>query len=306
VLEGPVTRVDPDTRRLFVMDQVVRVTDDTLLSEQGQLAALGPGATVEVSGYRNAHGEVVASRIDIASPRSGHSVIGRMKQRDARTGEIGGLLVSLASGMRVEKESDVLVRGLWDGGQLRAGTIAGDPSMEMLGRVDHAVVESLVHEPRRGDRLRVGMLQVRVTKATRIDGAPAALRIDQSVQVTGVPDRRSGLAAERIRITPAGRIQPLADRRPRPGDERAEKERRDSSPEPGRPERMERLEALAERAEPARVERSEPTRVERTEPTRVERPEPIRLELRIERPEKAQKPEKVEKPERSGSNGGRG
>ena len=138
-----------------------------------------------------------------------------------------------------------------------------------------------------------------MTKATRIDGAPAALRIDQSVQVTGVPDRRSGLAAERIRITPAGRIQPLADRRPRPGDERAEKERRDSSPEPGRPERMERLEALAERAEPARVERSEPTRVERTEPTRVERTEPTRIERTVER---LLRPERSD---RSGSNSGR-
>jgi hypothetical protein len=318
VLEGPITRVNAAAGTVHVMDQAVRVTDETMGRVREQLAELKPGATVEVSGHRNARGEVVASRMDFAPPRSGHSVIGRMKQNSARSGAIGGLEIALPAS-RGSGESDVMVRGLWDGGALRAGNVTEDPAMHLLGRADRAVVESLVQEPRRGDRLRVGALQVRMTKATRIEGTPAAaLRIDQSVQVTGVPDRRSGMAAERIRITPAGRLQTQqADRRTAPAEQAAA---RAEGADPGRHERMgrdnpsalrvERVErqerdtAIPERAE--RVERREPARVERPEPTRVERPEIERIvERLVERPERAEKVERPERSDRSGSNSGR-
>jgi hypothetical protein len=301
VLEGPVTRADPDTRTVFVMDQPVRVTDETMMPEQVQLAALGPGATVEVSGYRNAHGQVVASRIDMAPPRSAHSAIGRMKQRDARTGEMGGLLVALPAGMHVQKQSDVLVRGLWDGGQLRAGTIAGDPSMEMLARVERVVVESLVHEARRGDRLRIGAHQIRIGRQTRIEPAARSLRIDQRVRVTGLPDNRRGIAAERIVAAPSASARGMADQRRRPGDdrERAEKELDRSAQPVRRPDRFERPEpVLAERVERVESPRAERVRTERPEPTRVERPEPTRIERiteRLERPERSERSERGER-----------
>jgi hypothetical protein len=314
VLEGPVTRVDAAAGTVHVMDQAVRVTDETMGPVRDQLAELRPGATVEVSGHRNARGEVVASRMDFAPPRSGHSVIGRMRQNSGRSAAIGGLEISLPAS-RGSGEGDVMVRGLWDGGALRAGTVTEDPAMHLLGRVDRAVVESLVHEPRRGDRMRVGALQVRVTKATRIEGTPSALRIDQSVQVTGVPDHRNGMAAERIRITPAGRIHPLADRRLAPAEQQAAT-RTDSlgrdSPNLSRVERVERLERDSaapermERPDPARVERPEPARVERPEPARVERPDVGRVvERLVERVEKPEKVEKPERPDRSGSNSGK-
>jgi len=286
VLEGPATGVDASAQTVFVMGQAVRVTDQTRALVRGQdLETIKPGATVQVSGYRNARGEIVASRLDVAPPGE-HSAIGRMRRLDARSGEIRGLPVSLASA-RAQGDGDVLVRGRWDGGSLRAGTVVEDPSMLLLGNVERAVVESLVVEPRRGDSLRVDALQVRIGRATRIDGAADALRVNQRVRVTGVPDRRRGIAAERIEIPAAAQFRPeaIADRRPRPDDER-ERERTDTA-EAERPERMERLEPLrAERTEPSRVERPEPVRVERPEPVRVERPEVLRVDpvLRLERP----------------------
>jgi hypothetical protein len=294
VLEGPVTGIDAPAQTVFVMGQAVRVTDQTRALVRGQdLEAIKPGATVQVSGYRNARGEIVASRLDVAPPGE-HSAIGRMRRLDARSGEIRGLPVSLASA-RAQGDGDVLVRGRWDGGSLRAGTVAEDPSMRLLEGVERAVVESLVVEPRRGDNLRVGALQVRIGRTTRIDGAPDALRIDQRVRVTGVPDRRRGIAAERIEIPAAAQFRPeaIADRRPRPS---AEQEReRTATSDAERPERVERAElSRVERPEPARVERPEPVRVERPEPVRVERPEPVRVErpepvrvdpvIRLERP----------------------
>src|SRR5688572_16820717 len=90
VLEGPVTGVDAGARTVLVMGQAVRVTDETVGTVAGQrLAEIPAGATAHVSGYRNARGEVVASRFDVAPPQDEHSVIGPMRQRDASTGDIG-------------------------------------------------------------------------------------------------------------------------------------------------------------------------------------------------------------------------
>ena len=298
VLEGPITRVDGPAQTVFVMGQAVRVTDETrnpVRSEE--LESIPPGATVQVSGYRNARGEIVASRLDVAPPGE-HSAIGRMRQIDARTGEIRGLPVSLP-GTRREGDGDVLVRGRWDGASLRAGTVAEDPSRRLLESSERAVVESLVLESRRGDSLRVGDLQVRIDRGTKIPAA-GALRVNQRVLVTGVPDRRRGIAAERIEVPPAARGgDTVADRRPAAGQqEQSDRQAADSNSnlEPGRPERMERM----ERFEPARVERSESVRVERTEPVRIER---------IERPERRERDdgrvERAERSDRSGSNRGR-
>jgi hypothetical protein len=311
VLEGPATGVDGPAQTVFVMGQAVRVTDETRSPmRREELESIPPGATVQVSGYRNARGQIVASRLDVAPPGE-HSAIGRMRQIDARTGQIGKLPVSLP-GTRGEGDGDVLVRGRWDGASLRAGTVAEDPSMRLLEGSERVVVESLVLEPRRGDSLRVGDLQVRIGRGTTIPAA-GALRIDQRVLVTGVPDRRRGIAAERIEVPPpaARGGGTVADRRPAAtGDrEQSDRQRADSDPEPGRPERVERM----ERFEPARVERSEsarvePVRVERSEPVRVERSEPVRIE-RIERPERRERDdgriERAERSDRSGSNRGR-
>jgi len=259
VLEGPVTRVDADAQTVFVMGQAVRVTGETEgAAQRERLAALQPGTTVQVSGYRNARGEIVASRLDVAPSRE-HSAIGRMTQRDARTGEIGGLSVSFADA-RSQGERDVLVSGRWDGERLRASDVVADPSTRLLGRVERAVVESLVREPRRGDSLRVGDLEVRIRRDTRIEGGADALRIDQRVRVTGVPDRRRGIAAERIEIPRAAQGRPGrggeggTERGPGAGSERerGERDRTDNSG-PGRPERIDRL----DNSGPGRVERPE-------------------------------------------------
>src|SRR6185503_5558430 len=57
VLEGPVTRVEPAAQMLFVMDQPVRLTDDTMSPDSADpLTAFRPGTSIQVSGFRNAGG----------------------------------------------------------------------------------------------------------------------------------------------------------------------------------------------------------------------------------------------------------
>jgi hypothetical protein len=315
VLEGPVTGVDPDSQTVFVMGQTVRVTGETRgFVQEKALEALTPGTTVHVSGHRNARGEVIASRIDTAPPGES-SAIGRMTQSNPRTGDIGGLSISLAE-PRVNGPGNVLVRGRWDGEQLRAGTVVDDPSVRLLVRVERAVVEGLVIEPRRGDSLRIGELQVRVPRGASIEGATDARR-DQRVRVTGTPNRR-GITAEQIEFAASaarsggqtGSSEPVAEHRLDAGKDR-EQGRSESVATStfSRPERSERMAhhnaALARAAEAPRaraersdiVQRSEPA--QRSEPSRTERSEVPPVERRPARAEHTGKPERAERSERS-------
>jgi hypothetical protein len=103
------------------------------------------------------------------------------------------------------------------------------------------------------------------------------------VRVTGVPDRRGGIAAERIEVPRAGQARPAGPGRgvepsPDAGAERERGERgREDRSASGQSERIER-----ENSGPSRVERSDssgPGRPERIERSgnpghgRVERPE---------------------------------
>jgi hypothetical protein len=300
VVEGPVTGVDAGTWTVFVMGQAVLLTEETVSTVPGpRLAEIPTNATVQVSGYRNARGEVVASRFDVAPPQDEHSVIGPLRERDASTGEIGDVTVSLADAS-FRGERDVVVRGRWDGERLRASAVADAPATRLLGRVERAVVESLVLEAGRGDRLRVGEHEIRIGRHTRVD-APDALRIDQRVRVTGVPDHRGVITAERIEIPRTGQPRPAVPGRGGEGGVNLK-------PGTGGGER-------ADSFEPAGIERenSGPSHAERPDSSGPGRPEhsgrPDHAGSgRVERPARAEKPEKVEKPERSnrsGSNSGR-
>ena len=274
VLEGPVTRVDADTTTVFVMGQAVRVTGETVTAA-GPIADIAPGTTLQVSGFRNSRGEIVASRLDAGAPADEHSVIGRMAQRDAQSGDVEGLTIALPDA-RPRGESEVLVRGRWDGERLRAVSVAEAPATRLLRGVDRVVIESLVREARRGDRMRVGEFDVRIDRSTRIERPADALQLDQHVRITGAPDR-GGIAAERIDVPRARPVRPGgAERRPeagvadqerspaeRPehsdpgsGSGRSERPDRPDNSGPGKPERVERPDKSGS-GKPERIERSE-------------------------------------------------
>jgi hypothetical protein len=298
VVEGPVTSVDAGAWTVFVMGQAVRVTEETVSTLPGpRLAEIPVNATVQVSGFRNARGQIVASRFDVAPPQDEHSVIGPLRQRDAGTGEIGDVTVSLPDAS-FRGERDVLVRGRWDGERLRAGAVVDAPATRLLGRVERAVVESLVLEAGRG-YLRVGEHDIHIGRRTSIE-ASLDLRIGQRVRVTGVPDRRGGIAAEHIEIPRAG-PRPAVPGRGGEGGANQNLEnggggRGESSGLAGS-ERVERDDTGLSRGE--RPDSSGPGRPEHAAGSgRVERPERAEKPEKVDKPERAAKPERVEKPER--------
>jgi len=78
-LRGPVTAVDINNCTFVVLGQTVRVDDATLVDDSLQLAAVQKGAFIQVSGFANSAGELVASRIDPAQTGASLQVKGKVQ-----------------------------------------------------------------------------------------------------------------------------------------------------------------------------------------------------------------------------------
>lgn len=84
-VRGVITAVDRDARTFAVLNQVVRVTDETLIDGGSATGALNlqVGTAVEASGFQNSAGELVASRVDAQAEASVAQVRGAATGLDA-------------------------------------------------------------------------------------------------------------------------------------------------------------------------------------------------------------------------------
>ncbi|MES9943544.1 MAG: DUF5666 domain-containing protein [Candidatus Thiodiazotropha sp.] len=83
---GPVEDVDTVTNRLIVMDQFVLTDNDTVFDpsiDPDTFAGLTLGATVQVSGFLNADGDIVATRIEPDTTSTGMQLIGNVSGMDS-------------------------------------------------------------------------------------------------------------------------------------------------------------------------------------------------------------------------------
>ncbi|MBS4098938.1 MAG: hypothetical protein KGZ83_19110 [Sulfuricella sp.] len=202
VLEGPVTEGLGESGAVRVMGRTVYAAAATL-GGLSRLADLQAGNWVQVSGYRNAQGEVVATRIDLVEKRPAASAIGVLN-RDRENGvALDGLPVS---GMAEIPSSDgeVLVRGAWNGKALVVERMQPDPSLPFAGQVERVVVEGLVL--RAGDaHLRISGFDVRMEKNTAISGGNRdELAEGRKVRITGRLESGRHLRAERIELGRVG------------------------------------------------------------------------------------------------------
>lgn len=323
--EGPITDVATGAAPMRVMGQPVRVAAGALVAE-----GLRIGEPVRVSGLRNAQGTVVASRIERAPKLAQVSAIGAIE----RTGDLQGLALSKP----LAPQSEVLVRGTWNGRQLNVIQTRSDPGIPFAGRVRNALVEGLVRG-QQGDRIEFGGFTAYVDRGTAYAGGQASdLAIDQRIRVTGVFGKGRDIRAERIEFSREQPATPIREgsgqqgsstqeteqhgngdsardglesrERSSDGETRERIERRETSAS-GDLERRERVEIResADRVETrerievfengVRIERIE--RVERIErPDSVDKPERVERVERVERPEHVEQVERVERVDRSG------
>jgi hypothetical protein len=101
-VQGPVTQIDLVTNTLVVLGQTVGVTGSTLFDDGLQprdLTSLQTGSLIEVSGFANAAGEIVASRVDLESAGSNLQVKGVIEALNttAHTFHINALTVDYST-----------------------------------------------------------------------------------------------------------------------------------------------------------------------------------------------------------------
>jgi hypothetical protein len=126
-VRGPVSSPDSDTGTFRVLSRSVRANVDTVF-DGVSLSDLADGTQVEVSGYINSAGEVIAARVaasDVDADAQLRGVVSNLDAR-ARTFQIDTMLVdydtSAVTGPLAEGKS-VSVRGNADGGTLVAGRV---------------------------------------------------------------------------------------------------------------------------------------------------------------------------------------
>ncbi|MDX1498440.1 MAG: DUF5666 domain-containing protein [Woeseiaceae bacterium] len=217
LVEGPVQAIDPDTETLIVLGQTVQVTVDTSFEADivpASLAGLAVGDIVEVSGFFDAAGIIVASHIEIENPGGEFEVTGIATnvQAGAMTLEINALVVDY-SGALVEDfpngapEAGQLVEAkgttLGAGGELIAtrlefegGNDFGDGQVEIEGFITRFAAAT---------DFDIGGLPVTTTASTVYENGNAAdLDVNRKIEAEGSVNASGVLVATKIEFKQAG------------------------------------------------------------------------------------------------------
>lgn len=135
---GPVENVDATLGRLIVMGQTVLVDADTVLGpdiDPDTYAGLSAGTTAQVSGFRNADGDILATRIEAGATSANAQLIGTVTGLDlaSMSFSIGRLIVDYGSATLIDlplgmpaNGLPVFVRGSLTDGILIVDEISGD------------------------------------------------------------------------------------------------------------------------------------------------------------------------------------
>ena len=209
-LRGRITAIDKATTTLRVLDQLVRVNGATSFDESLQpanLGALALGQVVEVSGYRNSAGDVVATRVDRTSSASDR-IIGSIGSLDTANSRftIQGLTVDYSGATHVEGPLAVGTLVEVEGARalsttLLATKVESRPS-NLGGDVNSgASLEGYITKPLSSGRFSINGQVVIVTTATQfLKGTRAELRLDQKVEAEGRLDATGAIVAETVKF----------------------------------------------------------------------------------------------------------
>jgi hypothetical protein len=211
-VRGPITQINSAGGSFVVLGQTVRVTGSTLFDDGIQPASLDglqAGSLVEVSGFPNSAGEIVASRVDLAVA-TGLQVKGEVQALDtaSHTFQINSLTVdygavsptaALADGSIVEVQGAALTST----GELLATLVEVQPGLNAAPgeRVDISGIitgfTSLLDFLLQGQKV-VTDLNTHFV----LHGIPLGLNIEVDVQ--GTVDASGVLHAKKVEVTPQG------------------------------------------------------------------------------------------------------
>ena len=210
---GPVEQVNLPTRTLVVLGQTVLVTGSTVFDpgfSPADIHGIKPGASLEVSGFANSFGQLVASRIKLLASAGTLRVEGVVQALNttAQTFQLGALLVdyrgvtlstTLANGSIV----DVQGSGLSASGALVATAIEVSPAVG--GAANSAgKVEGVITAYTSNADFMIAALHVITNGSTQFTLNGVTLGVNVRVAVEGSFDSSGNLVAATLEAIPEG------------------------------------------------------------------------------------------------------
>lgn len=219
-IRGPVSRVDPLTNTLIVLDQLVAISTTTQLGDDidiDNLSSISIGDFVEVSGLPTSSGELIATRVDILEAVDRSSVLGVVSNIDtsALSFDLNGLSVDftnalvdgapesgLEDGLRVVVDGNVNTDSAaqLDFNAVEIRVVSALPELTQELNVD---VESLISRFASVTDFDVDGTRVTTNDSTEyLEGTVDDLGLNSSINVKGVINADNILVAAQIEFIP--------------------------------------------------------------------------------------------------------
>jgi cytoskeletal protein CcmA (bactofilin family) len=217
-VEGPIASIAADGQSFAVLGQSVSADADTVYDDSLVLP-LQVGDEVEISGFRQSDGTILATRIEPQSPGSELEVKGTVGNLDAASlvFDLGTLTVDYSSatledfpGAEIREGDPVEVHGTSFNAQNQLEATRVEFEDESLGGEDgeHAEIEGLVTRFVSSADFDVSGQAVVTNASTEFEGGTAAdLGLDVKVEVEGDFDASLVLVADKVEIKTASNVR---------------------------------------------------------------------------------------------------
>ena len=222
LVEGPVESVDVAAASFVVLGQTVLTNGDTAFEDDfnpQSIAGVSPGDIVEVSGFANGNGEILATYVELEDDAGDFEVTGIVSNLDAGnlTFEINNLLVDYSgaslsdfpngapeNGQRVEAEGTV-----GGGGELIATSVEFEGNDDLgASDGDDVEIEGLITRFVSATDFDVNGTPVTTNASTSFEnGSAADLGLNVAVEVDGEFDANGVVVADSIEFEQEGTLE---------------------------------------------------------------------------------------------------
>lgn len=210
-VEGPVQSVDLAASTLVVLGQVVRVTATTIFDNSfanPSLAGIAVGSIVEVSGFPNGAGEIVATRIEPKPAGGVFELFGVVSALSGTRFNITTTVVDFAAAALPNGSPSngacVEVKGsAFAGGVLTATRVEVQGCTLAVANGDRGEIEGLITRFVSATDFSIGPQAITTTGATTyVNGNAAGLRLNVKVEAEGSFNAAGTLVATKIDFKP--------------------------------------------------------------------------------------------------------
>jgi len=208
-VEGPVSDVSLATSTMVVLGQTVRVTGSTVFDDSfgnPSLAGISPGDVVEVSGFPDADGAIVATRIEPKPAGGEYELFGVVSSLDSSarrfnlsTTVVGYASATLSNGSPSNGACVEVKGSVFSGGVLTATRVEVKSCNSTVANGDLGEFEGIVTRFASATDFSIGTRAITTTAATTYEGGTASdLRLNVKIEAEGSFNASGVLVAKKI------------------------------------------------------------------------------------------------------------